>query len=77
MVDGVTVGVFGTNPKAKEELEASVAKKSETDGIVVYHRKEGERRISFLDDAGFPERIQGYARVASLSDFAIYPSGRG
>ncbi len=72
MVDGVTVGVFGTNPKAKEELEASVAKKSETDGIVVYHRKEGERRISFLDDAGFPERIQGYARVASLSDFAIY-----
>jgi selenocysteine-specific translation elongation factor len=49
-----------------------LGKKSEAEGIIIYHRKEGERRLSFLDDGGFPERIQGYARIASISDYAYY-----
>ncbi|HUK75187.1 MAG TPA: EF-Tu/IF-2/RF-3 family GTPase [Nitrososphaerales archaeon] len=77
MVEGLTVGVFGSDPAAKGEFEASVAKKSEAEGMIVYHRKEGERRISILDDSEFPERIQGYARIASLSDYAYYIAPTG
>lgn len=33
---------------------------------------EGGRRYSFLDTADFPGRIQGYARIASLADHALY-----
>jgi selenocysteine-specific translation elongation factor len=71
-LEGLTVGVYGTDQKSKGEVEDLVAKKSEAEGIIIYHRKEGERRISFLDDLTFPERIQGYAKVASLSDYALY-----
>jgi selenocysteine-specific translation elongation factor len=71
-LEGILAGVFAVDQKAKGEFESSVAKKSEAEGIIVYHRKEGVRRVSFLDDATFPERIQGYARVASLSDRAYY-----
>jgi selenocysteine-specific translation elongation factor len=72
MAEGLVVGVFGTDQKVKGELESSVAKKSEAEGIIVYNRKDGDARISLLDDAGFPDRIQGYSRVASISDYAIY-----
>jgi len=40
-LDGVTVGVFGTDQEAKAALESSVAKKSEAEGIPVYDRTEG------------------------------------
>ena len=72
MSEGLTVGVFGSEQASKLTFESSVAKKSEVDGVTVYHRKEGEKRISFLDDAGFPERIQGYASIASFSDLSVY-----
>lgn len=71
-MEGLTVGVFGSEQASKLTFESSVAKKSEVEGIIVYQRKEGDRRISLLDDAEFPERIQGYARIASLSDLAVY-----
>jgi selenocysteine-specific translation elongation factor len=71
-LDGITVGVFGTDPEAKATFESSVAKKSEAEGVAVYTRTEGGRRYSFLDTADYPEKIQGYARIASLVDHALY-----
>ena len=71
-MDGITVGVFGTDPQLKATFESSVAKKSEAEGMTVYTRSEAGRRYSFLDTPDYPERIQGYARIASLADHALY-----
>jgi selenocysteine-specific translation elongation factor len=71
-MDGITVGVFGTDQLVKAAFESSVAKKSEAEGITVYTRTDGGRRYSFLDTADFPDRIQGYSRIASLADLALY-----
>ena len=71
-MEGITVGVFGTDPQPKSAFEGSVAKKSEAEGMIVYTRVEGGRRISFLDTSDFPERIQGYSRVASIVDHSLY-----
>lgn len=71
-MEGLTIGVFGTEPETKTAIETSLAKKSEAEGIIVYHRTDSGRRVSFLDDAQFPERIQGYARIASIVDHAFY-----
>jgi len=71
-MDGITVGVFGTDQQVKSAFESSVAKKSEAEGITVYTRTEGGRRYSFLDTADYPDRVQGYARIASLVDHALY-----
>jgi selenocysteine-specific translation elongation factor len=72
MMEGILLGVFGTDTYAKSGFESSVAKKSEAEGIAVYTRTEGGRRYSFLDTSDFPDRIQGYARIASLVDHALY-----
>ena len=69
---GVTIGVFGTDESAKGALRSALGKKSEAEGIIVYHRTEGGRKVSFLDASDYPGRIQGYARVASISDHAFY-----
>ncbi|MGP8125907.1 MAG: hypothetical protein ACLQEQ_08635 [Nitrososphaerales archaeon] len=71
-MEGITVGVFGTDQEAKNAFESSVAKKSEAEGISVFHRVEGGRRFSFLDTVDYPERVQGYARIASITDHALY-----
>ena len=71
-LEGIAVGVFGTDPQTKSAFETSVAKRSEAEGIVVYTRTEGGRRYSFLDVTDYPERVQGYARVASIADHALY-----
>lgn len=71
-MDGITVGVFGADQKARTAFEASVAKKSEAEGITVHSRTEGGRRYSFLDTADYPDRIQGYSRIASIADHALY-----
>ncbi len=71
-MEGVVVGVFGTDTEAKQGFEASVAKKSEAEGMLVHQRFEGGRRFTLLDTADYPERMQGYARVASISDHALY-----
>ena len=71
-MDGITVGVFGTDNQVKATFESSVAKKSEAEGMAVYTRTEGGKRYSFLDTADFPDRIQGYARIASMVDHALY-----
>ena len=71
-MDGITVGVFGTEQEAKSSFESAVAKKSEAEGIAVYTRTEGGRRYSFLDTGDFPGRIQGYSRIASVCDLALY-----
>ncbi|MDA4121433.1 MAG: hypothetical protein OK404_03390 [Thaumarchaeota archaeon] len=71
-MDGITVGVFGTEKETKDKFASSIAKKSEAEGITVYHRTEGGRRYSFLDTSDFPERVQGYARIASIVDHALY-----
>ena len=68
----VTVGVFGTDSRAKSAFESAVAKKSEAEGIVVYHRTDAGRRISLLDTVDYPDRIQGYSRIASICDYAYY-----
>ncbi len=78
-MEGITIGVFGTDPQIKATFEAAVAKKSEAEGLTVFTRTEGGRRYSFLDTSDFPERIQGYSRIASIVDHALYffpPSGR-
>ncbi len=71
-MDGITVGVFGTDHEAKIAFESSVAKKSEAEGITVYTRTEAGRRYSLLDTSDYPERIQGYASIASMVDHALY-----
>lgn len=71
-LDGITIGVFGTDEEAKTTFETSVAKKSEAEGITVFTRSESGRRYSFLDARDYPERIQGYSRIASLVDHALY-----
>ena len=78
-MDGITIGVFGSDQQARAAFESAVAKKSEAEGIAVYSRTEGGRRYSFLDTADFPDRIQGYSRIASMVDHALYffpPSGK-
>ena len=71
-MDGITVGVFGTDQEPKTSFESAVAKKSEAEGIAVYSRTEGGRRYSFLDTGDFPGRIQGYSRIASICDHSLY-----
>ncbi len=71
-MDGITVGVFGTDQQTKSTFESAVAKKSEAEGIAVHTRSEGGRRYSFLDTPDFPGRIQGYAGIASFCDHALY-----
>ena len=71
-MQGRLLGVFGTDPTLKNSFLGSVAKKSEAEGITVYHRVEGGVHYSFLDDAQFPEKLQGYSRIASITDYAYY-----
>jgi selenocysteine-specific translation elongation factor len=71
-MEGVAIGVFGTDRETKSAFEGAVAKKSEAEGIAVHTRSEGGRRYSFLDTADYPERVQGYARIASIVDHALY-----
>jgi selenocysteine-specific translation elongation factor len=76
-MEGHTIGVFGSDKELKTAFENAIAKKSEVEGIIVYHRNESGKRFSFLDDPQFPDTIQGYARIASISDHAYYllPAG--
>ena len=71
-MDGITVGVFGTDAQVKSTFEGAVAKKSEAEGMIVYTRVEGGRRYSLLDTSDYPDRVQGYSRVASIADHALY-----
>lgn len=66
------VGVFGTDPNAKSGLLAPLTKKSEAEGIIVHRRVDSGLNYSFLDDAQFPDKIQGYTRIASIADRALY-----
>ena len=76
-MDGHTIGVFGTDKEQKARFMASVAKKSEVEGMIVYHRNEGGKRYSLLDDPQYPERVQGYSRIASICDYAFYLLPKG
>jgi len=71
-VEGSLIGVFGSNPDLKSLFLSSIGKKSETEGIVVYQRNEARKKYSFLDDTTFPDKIQGYSRIASIADYAFY-----
>jgi selenocysteine-specific translation elongation factor len=71
-LEGSLIGVFGSNPALKSSFLSSVGKKSETEGIVVYQRNEAGKKYSFLDDTSFPDKIQGYSRIASIADYALY-----
>ncbi|HME19278.1 MAG TPA: hypothetical protein VKF15_06070, partial [Nitrososphaerales archaeon] len=69
---GATIGIFGTDETARSALGSALAKKSEAEGIIVYHRTDAGRKLSLLDTADYPGRIQGVARIASISDHAFY-----
>ncbi|MGA2665470.1 MAG: EF-Tu/IF-2/RF-3 family GTPase [Nitrososphaerales archaeon] len=56
---------------------SSIAKKSEVEGMIVYHKNEAGKRYSLLDDPQFPDRIQGYSRIASICDYAYYLLPKG
>src|SRR5579863_4549367 len=71
-MEGHIVGVFGTNKEVKTRFESAVGKRSEVEGISVFHRSEGGKKISLLDDPQYPEKIQGYSRIASICDYAYY-----
>jgi len=72
-LEGRVIGVFGTDANAKAGLLGPITKKSEAEGTLVVHRRvEGGINYSFLEDAQFPEKVQGYARIASISDYAFY-----
>ncbi|MDG7020921.1 MAG: hypothetical protein JRN23_03205 [Nitrososphaerota archaeon] len=72
MLEGRLIGVFGTDAGAKAGLLGPLTKRSEAEGIVVHQRVESGMNYSFLDDAHFPEKVQGYSRIASIADRAIY-----
>ncbi|MGA2199122.1 MAG: EF-Tu/IF-2/RF-3 family GTPase [Nitrososphaerales archaeon] len=76
-MDGHTIGIFGTDKEQKALFMSSIAKKSEVEGMIVYHRNEAGKRYSLLDDPQFPEKIQGYSRIASICDYAYYLLPRG
>jgi selenocysteine-specific translation elongation factor len=72
-LEGRIVGVFGTDAAAKGGLLSATTKKSEAEGAIVVHRRvEAGVSYSFLDDAQFPEKVQGYSRIASIADHAFY-----
>ncbi|QQG49157.1 MAG: hypothetical protein HY247_02260 [archaeon] len=71
-MDDITVGVFCADSEAKGRFLAGVAKKSEAEGLSVFVRSEAGRKISFLDSSDFPEKLQGYASIASIVDYALY-----
>src|ERR1700680_1183422 len=71
-MDGNLIGVFGSNPELKATFLSSIGKKSETEGIVVYQRNDSGRKYSLLDDTTFPDKIQGYARIATIADYSLY-----
>lgn len=72
-MEGRFIGVFGTDPAPKSGLLASVAKKNEAEGgLTLYRRVEGGTSYSFLDDSQFPDKVQGYSRIASIADSALY-----
>jgi hypothetical protein len=72
-LEGRLVGVFGTDASAKASLLDPITKKSEAEGgLAVHKRVEAGVNYSFLDDAQFPEKIQGYSRIASIADYALY-----
>ncbi|MDG6902597.1 MAG: hypothetical protein JRM80_11665 [Nitrososphaerota archaeon] len=71
-MDGVLLGVFGTDIESKAALLTSLGKKSEAEGTVIYHRTDSGKRVSLLDDRQFPQRIQGYAMAASIVDHALF-----
>ena len=72
-MEGRIVGVFGTDANVKAALLGPITKKSEAEGTLVVHKRvEGGINYSFLEDAQFPEKIQGYSRIASISDHALY-----
>jgi selenocysteine-specific translation elongation factor len=72
-MEGRIVGVFGTDANAKAALLAPITKKSEAEGAIVVHRRvEVGINYSFLDDAQFPEKVQGYSRIASMADHGAY-----
>jgi hypothetical protein len=72
-LEGRIVGVFGTDAGAKAGLLGPVTKKSEAEGAMVVHRRvDAGISYSFLEDAQFPDKVQGYSRIASISDYAIY-----
>ena len=71
-MSGTLIGVFGGDESLRSAFLSSVGKESEAEGIIVYHRTEGGKKVSFLDTADFPDRIQGVARIASLADHAYY-----
>lgn len=72
-MEGRIVGVFGTDANAKSGLLGPITKKSEAEGAIVVHRRvESGINYSFLDDSQFPEKVQGYTRIASIADRAFY-----
>ena len=71
-MDGVIIGVFGTDKEMKRKFLAAITKKSEAEGIEVHVRTEDGKRYSFLDVPDYPGKIQGYACVASIADRAYY-----
>lgn len=71
-MDGVLLGVFGTETDSKAALLSSLGKKSEAEGTIIYHRADSGKKVSLLDDQQFPQRIQGYSMVASISDHAFF-----
>ncbi|HUH99966.1 MAG TPA: hypothetical protein VLY65_02885 [Nitrososphaerales archaeon] len=67
------MGVFGSEATSKSALLGAVTKKAEVEGaLTVSKRVEGGINYSFLDDTQFPEKVQGYSRIASISDHALY-----
>ncbi len=71
-MNGNLIGVFGSKEDLKSAFLASIGKKSETEGIVVYQRNDAGRKFSLLDDTSFPDKIQGYSRIATIADHAVY-----
>jgi len=71
-MEGNLIGVFGSDSELKSKFLSSIGKKSETEGIVVYQRNESGKKYSLLDDTSYPDKVQGYSRIATIADHALY-----
>jgi hypothetical protein len=72
-MEGRIVGVFGTDASVKAAMLGPITKKSEAEGAIVVHKRvEAGLNYSFLEDAQYPEKVQGYSGIASISDHALY-----
>ncbi|MEM3857266.1 MAG: hypothetical protein QXI37_02015 [Thermoprotei archaeon] len=67
-VEGI-VGVVGSSQEHRSKFCSALAKRSESEGLEIYHRK--GRITSLLNPSGYPDKVSTLCRTATLCSSAI------